>query len=709
MKRTHEEMSKKEAEETNSPQLPLSDKGSFNGLSFVSGSIAARDETSMRMAFAGHRGFGVNQVQRQRANDLAFPENSLISLQKVMESGADFIEFDLYLSRDEHLMVIHDDDLSINTRYILQEDDRNKMPDGEGGFFPVGSKVSLNKGSALVSGWDVVELKKRFEIFNGITPPHNVNPNLYNKIPEFHEVLELVSAENARRAGLGLPRVGLNVELKGVGTGKFVQKAIEDFNAKCVNDADEIQQNEIFYISFLDRELATIAGLISGSKGIPVPDSNLILGVPTDVQYSKVGTAYAIEDETLNLVELERCVENLHYALQKLPDRGGKGLSGVDVSMWDVGDDSVKYFCGRLGVPIHIAVVPFGYEDFARDEVSLALMNIEKIAAAQGKYLGSSVTMIIKTDDPALLKTVLEAQSKSKASEISSAEMMKSGRKSSAMGSRSKDGIGLFPKPGTKGAQGKFKQVDNSWWGDQQLIPALQHINIGHVLDPVVNETGLELGLREAMRRTENSFIIPMNVNVVEAAISERDANHWVGLRLVRNADDGRFNVDYVDPMGRAINGRVRDLITETLGANLAAAIAEPLAGRAIQAVQKIEHGVAEERIIQFIGNTNDCGPMLVYAMDRPENRGALLDRALTGGESRILGQNIRNHFAGVISAAAVPEVIIGSELESSVINAAREIGRSITEAIDSDPKNRKLSHSTIKTNHKSKNDSMGR
>jgi hypothetical protein len=287
--------------------------------------------------------------------------------------------------------------------------------------------------------------------------------------------------------------------------------------------------------------------------------------------------------------------------------------------------------------------------------------------------------MIIKTDDPALLKEILETQRKSIASEITSAEIMRSGRALS----RDNEAIILFPKPGTKAAHGKFMLADNSWWGDQQLIPSLQAINRGHVFNPVVNEHGLILALQRAITRPENSFIIPINVNVIEGELNAGEANHWVGLRLVRNADDRRFNVDYVDPMGRPINGRVRDLITGTLGDNLVG-IAEPFTGRAIQAAQLIEHVEAEERIVEFIGNINDCGPMLVYAMDDPVKRGNLPNIPLTGRESRELGQSIRRHFAGIINTAVVvPEVTTEPRLETNIereelINRAKEIGRNI-------------------------------
>lgn len=53
---------------------------------------------------AGHRGYRK-----------AFPENTLLSFQKALEIGVDMIEFDLHLSKDGHLVIIHDDLLDRTT------------------------------------------------------------------------------------------------------------------------------------------------------------------------------------------------------------------------------------------------------------------------------------------------------------------------------------------------------------------------------------------------------------------------------------------------------------------------------------------------------------------------------------------------------------------------------------------------------------------
>jgi len=44
-----------------------------------------------------------------------YPENTLLSFRKALEAGADFMELDVHLSRDGHVVVIHDATLNRTT------------------------------------------------------------------------------------------------------------------------------------------------------------------------------------------------------------------------------------------------------------------------------------------------------------------------------------------------------------------------------------------------------------------------------------------------------------------------------------------------------------------------------------------------------------------------------------------------------------------
>jgi glycerophosphoryl diester phosphodiesterase len=61
-------------------------------------------ENEARIAVAGHRGIGA-----------VYPENTILSYQKAAEAGVDMIEIDVHLTRDGHLVLMHDDTVDRTT------------------------------------------------------------------------------------------------------------------------------------------------------------------------------------------------------------------------------------------------------------------------------------------------------------------------------------------------------------------------------------------------------------------------------------------------------------------------------------------------------------------------------------------------------------------------------------------------------------------
>jgi glycerophosphoryl diester phosphodiesterase len=72
------------------------------GLAIVAGSVGAQVKPATLLA--AHRG-----------GSLLWPENSLLAFRNALALGADFIEFDVHLSRDGEVMVIHDPTLERTT------------------------------------------------------------------------------------------------------------------------------------------------------------------------------------------------------------------------------------------------------------------------------------------------------------------------------------------------------------------------------------------------------------------------------------------------------------------------------------------------------------------------------------------------------------------------------------------------------------------
>ena len=118
-----------------------------------------------------------------------YPENTLLAFQKALEIGVDEIELDLYLTKDDHLIIMHDSTVDRTT-------------DGTGAI----SELTLAEIKALDAGGVFGEQ------FRG------------ERVPTWEEALELVQG-----------KVGLNVHLKEGGNpdGHYehkVAKALSDFH-----------------------------------------------------------------------------------------------------------------------------------------------------------------------------------------------------------------------------------------------------------------------------------------------------------------------------------------------------------------------------------------------------------------------------------------------------------------------------------------------
>ncbi|MEH6504020.1 MAG: glycerophosphodiester phosphodiesterase family protein [Cycloclasticus sp.] len=127
------------------------------------------------------------------------PENTLLSIRKAIELGADWVEIDVHLA-DAQLFVIHDETLDRTTN-------------GKGKL----SAYSFAKLRALDAGWG-------------------------EQIPTLQEVIEEAKE-----------KVGLNIELKGIATGEAV--AIQ------LSALDKEHKEKILVSSFLMDELVNVSRL----------------------------------------------------------------------------------------------------------------------------------------------------------------------------------------------------------------------------------------------------------------------------------------------------------------------------------------------------------------------------------------------------------------------------------------------------------------
>ena len=377
----------------------------------------------MKTFIVGHRGFGANQTQQDKEDSSKkCPENSIASFKKAIDSKVNAIEFDLYLSADQHLMVIHDDDLNINANYIIQKDGDIHKDSKKG------ERIPITPGKAFVMQHTKEALQKNFDISKD---PKRTNPtaeNLeYTQIPSFMDVLALVGNINSQRTSED--KIKLNVELKGTGTGQFVCHEIKQYNEQ--NKGKEISYDDIYFLSFLDIELINVVSTnfskttpSNHNKHLTNPNAHLIYGVPTNVQYANTGENFKILDPTLNINSLNKQVKGLHDYLKTIPGRNGVGLSAVDIFMWDIGTATIKYFCNTLQLPIHFSVTPYGEKQLNESYVLPALTNISKIIQAQEKVFGENENLVvfIKTDCPDVFTHFID-QPKATSSTIHSFEI----------------------------------------------------------------------------------------------------------------------------------------------------------------------------------------------------------------------------------------------------------------------------------------------
>jgi len=127
------------------------------------------------MIISGHRG----------AMDIA-PENTLLSIQKALQSGVDMVEIDISLCKSGEVVLMHDDKVDRTT-------------DGRG----------------YVSDWDFSELRK-------------LNAGKGEPVPSLREVIDLIDGQ-----------CPLNIEIKGRGSASEVSKLLKEYISSGRREEDD--------------------------------------------------------------------------------------------------------------------------------------------------------------------------------------------------------------------------------------------------------------------------------------------------------------------------------------------------------------------------------------------------------------------------------------------------------------------------------------
>jgi glycerophosphoryl diester phosphodiesterase len=380
-----------------------------------------KGKSSLEIIYAGHRGMGANELKKQLPEEERTPENSMASFKRALRNGVDSIEFDLLRSSDQVLVVNHDNDLAITSKLKNPMSPNNPKKILDKKIFGEKSYpfyIHKTKSDLIQQAFDISHVQNQdgtiFQTGTHVTKDVLDKGDLhitpireeYSKIPIFSNVLALVSKENSERTKENKPNIKLNIELKTNGTGNLVKDEIERFNdAACISDSTEIASKDTYYLSFSEAELLAVAK--------DQPEANLILAVPTEDTYKKVSNDFKIEDSTLNKDRLDEKVLGFSERLKQIPNRN-RGLDGVDMVVWDVGDDVLNYY-GKHKIPVSLAITPLGKDHLEHAKLLPVIDNIDKIAEIQKQFYTSEdkPVMFVKTDSPVELKKIV-AQNKEK-------------------------------------------------------------------------------------------------------------------------------------------------------------------------------------------------------------------------------------------------------------------------------------------------------
>jgi tetratricopeptide (TPR) repeat protein len=179
------------------------------------------------------------------------------------------------------------------------------------------------------------------------------------------------------------------------------------------------------------------------------------------------------------------------------------------------------------------------------------------------------------------------------------------------------------------------------WYSEEQIDNLLKHyldtdyIQIWYALS---NQEQLSYQLSRLPRLLDKpQHIIPLNVDALTGELCH--GNHWVGLHILVNNDNNSVMANYINPMGYPANLGVCGIINQVLSRLFATVtIGQPLLKQGVQIAKQVS-------AIELSGNTDDCGPMLVYIM-ACQTRATDIIKIISYEGSISFGAFLRDSFA---------------------------------------------------------------
>lgn len=299
--------------------------------------IKKRKTIPIKIYLIGHKGMSTASGKNI---ELKFTGNTIPAFKESIICGADGLELDLFVTKDNFIVVAHNDELQTSVHYTRD--------------------TNQNSSEGNIQRLLKINQKELSEIQQFV-----LNEN-GDKIPTFQEVMELCSEGNHIRKNLGMSELILNIDLKESGIADRVIEFLVSrddqieytfyFTSSDKKELKRIKDRKLFplnYFSLLQVSTAKIYGINNVNKEYIISDPN------------------SYNQKTLNYLD---------ESIKK------HQIDGIDIILWDINEHLLKII-RKNSAQLHLYAS------------NLELYNDPKRLAAIVSYLSDSCTLYLKTDN----------------------------------------------------------------------------------------------------------------------------------------------------------------------------------------------------------------------------------------------------------------------------------------------------------------------
>lgn len=317
--------------------------------------IFAKSSLPKNLYIIGHRGMGLSSILGKDYVDV-IPENTIESFKQAIMLGADGIEFDVFITKDGHSVIIHDDELWKNIYGI--DRDGIELPECE------------TKDTFRVSKKRLSDLLKL-----------SVGPD-GQKLPTLTEVFDLVEEANSLRALMESNPIIINIDFRDSVT---AIKCFELIEKRLIQKTDSnIDFRDVYFTSPNEQALTKFGKYTTRNNKriniVPQATTKQIFG------NDNTDNRYIVKDP--NLYD-----KNYLKSIQKSIDKNK--FIGIDCVIWDV-NLPLLMMCINGRLQLHAYASNFKY------------FNEYKKFAFFIYYVTQNIPIYLKSDDVQETVTILK-------------------------------------------------------------------------------------------------------------------------------------------------------------------------------------------------------------------------------------------------------------------------------------------------------------